>query len=108
MMDIVLEKQTPYIMHMSWTTNKSNKLLFLQQMGLWYTKEECKDGGGVEIAKRLSQNSSDKGLESKCCLAEPFVECHYRDKPSVEQCKNSSAPPIDKKGKAFWSYRCSE
>jgi len=108
MMDIVLEKQMPYVMHMSWTTNKSNKLLFLQQMGLWYTKEECKDGGGAAIAKRLSQRPSKEGLESSCCLAEPKIECHYKDKPSVEQCKDTSAPPIDKNGRAFWSYRCSE
>merc|ERR1712194_684847 len=97
--DIVQGKHVPFLMHMSWTTNKSNKLLFLKQMGLWYTKAECEQGRGVEVASSLSDKG---GLETACCSAEPLVTCHYSDKPSVEQCKVSKAGPIDKGGKSFW------
>eukprot|EP00579_Thalassiosira_antarctica_P006665 CAMPEP_0201880180 /NCGR_PEP_ID=MMETSP0902-20130614/10855_1 /ASSEMBLY_ACC=CAM_ASM_000551 /TAXON_ID=420261 /ORGANISM="Thalassiosira antarctica, Strain CCMP982" /LENGTH=607 /DNA_ID=CAMNT_0048408159 /DNA_START=243 /DNA_END=2066 /DNA_ORIENTATION=+ len=96
--DIVQGKHVPYLMHMSWTTNKKNKLLFFQQMGLWYTKKECENGGGVDVANGLS---GEGGLETACCSAEPLVTCHFKDKPSVEQCKGSGAL-IDRTGKSFW------
>jgi hypothetical protein len=72
----------PYIFHMSWTTNKDNKKKFLEQMGQWYKKEGCNTDG------------------FDCCLAEPNVICHYRDKPSIIPCRESN--PIDKNGKSFW------
>lgn len=97
--DIVQGKHVPFLLHMSWTTNKLNKLLFLKQMGLWYTKEECEKGGGVEVADRLSDKGS---FETACCSAGPLVTCHYSDKPSVEQCKHSKTGPIDRGGKSFW------
>jgi len=100
--DIVQGKHVPYLMHMSWTTNKKNKLLFLQQMGLWYTKTECEAGGGVGVANRLSQMGSDGGMKTTCCSAEPIIKCYFADKPSAEQCKDSSAPTIDKGAKSFW------
>jgi len=102
MKDIVRGKHVPYLLHMSWTTNKKNKLVFLQQMGLWYVNDKCISGGGVEVANGLSHNDSEGDLESACCSAEPVIKCHYRDKPSVEQCKDSSAPTIDKDAKSFW------
>jgi hypothetical protein len=77
----------PYIFHMSWTTNKDNKKLFLQQMGEW----RLKDHHSVD-------NYCQDGLA--CCLAEPNVVCHYRDKPSIIPCKDS--PPIDKGKPSFW------
>ncbi|KAL7528566.1 hypothetical protein ACHAWF_002610 [Thalassiosira exigua] len=94
--DVVQGKHVPYLMHMSWTTNKKNKLLFFQQMGLWYTQNKCEDGGGVAVA------SSGGNFEAACCSAEPLIQCHYSDKPSVVECKDSSAPRIDKKGNSFW------
>ena len=98
MKDIVRGEHIPYLLHMSWTTNKKNKLVFLQQMGLWYTKHECESGGGVEVAKGVSKGQ----LEASCCSADPIIKCNYSDKPSVEQCKDSSAPTIDKDAKHFW------
>ena len=35
-----------------------------------------------------------------CCSAKPFVNCHYKDKPSKIPCKDSE--PIDKNGRSFW------
>lgn len=97
--EIVQGKHVPYLMHMSWTTNKKNKLLFLQQMGLWYTNKVCEAGGGVGVANGLSSKGE---LAASCCSAEPVIICHFSDKPSVEQCKDSSAPTIDRNAKKFW------
>jgi len=100
MRDIVEGRHVPYIFHMSWTTNKKNKLLFLKQMGLWYTNTLCENGGGVGAAKISKEEST---MESSCCSAEPLVSCHYSDKPSVKECKDSpKARSIDAKGKPFW------
>mmetsp|Transcript_39617 Transcript_39617/g.67481 ORF Transcript_39617/g.67481 Transcript_39617/m.67481 type:complete len:192 (-) Transcript_39617:35-610(-) len=97
--DIATGKHVPYLMHMSWTTNKKNKLLFFQQMGLWYTNQQCESGGGVTVANGLSDGED---LESQCCSATPLIKCHFKDKPSSPECKGSSAPNIDKNGKSFW------
>ena len=35
-----------------------------------------------------------------CCSTTPFVNCHYKDKPSKIPCKDSE--PIDKNGRSFW------
>ena len=71
----------PYIFHMSWTKNKDNKKKFYEQMGEWYKKEHCMSG-------------------LDCCLAQPNIICHYRDKPSKIPCRDS--PPIDKGKRSFW------
>lgn len=98
MKDIVTGKHTPYLMHMSWTTNKNNKLLFLKQMGLWYAHPVCESGGGVDEAKKLKNGES---LESACCSAKPLISCHFRDKPSIIPCNDS--PMVDGgKTKPFW------
>eukprot|EP00980_Cylindrotheca_fusiformis_P002498 scaffold586_cov68-Cylindrotheca_fusiformis.AAC.7 len=76
------QDQKPVIFHMSWTTNKKNKKLYYEQMGEWYT---------------TSENNCD-GLD--CCLAEPKVTCHYRDKPSSVYC--GMVDPIDKNKPSFW------
>lgn len=98
MKDIVQGKYHPYVFHMSWTTNKHNKILFLQQMGLWYTDSKCEDGGGANV---LAAKSS---VMNSCCSAKPLISCHYKDKPSVKECKYSDIPSIDagKKGASFW------
>jgi hypothetical protein len=72
----------PYIFHMSWTKNKDYKKKFMGQMGLWYKKEGCNTDG------------------FDCCLAEPNVTCHYRDKPSIISCRESD--PMDNNGRSFW------
>lgn len=74
--------QSPYLFHMSWTKNKDNKKLYFEQMGEWYLREGCTDGGDA------------------CCLSEPNISCHYRDKPSIISC--ASSPPIDAGRPSFW------
>lgn len=81
--DVVPLTPTPYLFHMSWTKNKDNKKLYFEQMGEWYLKDGCSEGG-VEA----------------CCLAQPNVTCHYRDKPSIIDC--SKSPPIDAGRPSFW------
>ena len=76
-----MAKVQPYIFHMSWTKNKDNKKLYFQQMGEWYLKDSCLTGWD-------------------CCLSEPNIVCHYRDKPSMISCKDS--PPIDAGRPSFW------
>jgi len=88
----------PYIFHMSWTMNKDNKLLFLQQLGEWYVKDECVHKKPSELDFVVEDSSSP--FADECCAAEPIIECHYRDKPSKIPCYDS--PPIDKNGKSWW------
>mmetsp|Transcript_31660 Transcript_31660/g.46709 ORF Transcript_31660/g.46709 Transcript_31660/m.46709 type:complete len:570 (-) Transcript_31660:53-1762(-) len=83
----------PYIFHMSWTTNKDNKFLFLQQMGEWYLDDKC-------IQKTVDEIGAASDLQTECCHAEPIVVCHYRDKPSIVPCHDS--PPIDKDKPSWW------
>ncbi|KAK1739799.1 nucleotide-diphospho-sugar transferase [Skeletonema marinoi] len=77
--------------------NKRNKLNFFQQIGQWYVQETC-------IGKHYNDivgGDSTVSLSTHCCLAEPVVICHYRDKPSKIPCNDS--PYLDKKrGKPFW------
>lgn len=90
---LVRDEVTPYIFHMSWTLNKANKFKFFQQMGEWYLRDEC--------TGRAAANIPGGGPSvDNCCLAEPDVKCHYRDKPSKIPCNDS--PAIDKHGRNFW------
>jgi len=97
MHDIIEGKKTPKIFHMSWTENKKNKVLFFQQMGMWYPNEQCvKDG---TVVKGLDIFHTE--YKDKCCRKEAKVVCHFRDKPSAIPCNNS--PALDKNGISFWS-----
>ena len=100
MKDVIAGKKTPYIFHMSWTTNKDNKRRFLQQMGDWYVKDMCIGKTFDEIGSNLGNNNSGGDLSQYCCSAEPLIQCHYRDKPSKIPCKTSD--PIDKGRPSFW------
>lgn len=91
------ESKDLYIFHMSWTENKGNKVKFFQQMGQWYVREICAGKHYNEIVG----GESNVALSDRCCLAEPAMKCHYRDKPSKIPCNNS--PFIDKNGKPFWT-----
>jgi hypothetical protein len=82
----------PIMYHMCWTANKDDKLLYMQQMGEWFLKEEC---GGKSI--REGEKAS-----TDCCAAEPVVTCHFKDKPSVPECKGQSMGDRDKGGRQFW------
>jgi len=84
MKEVIQGTRKPYIFHMSWTRNKENKRKFFEQLGEWYAKDE-NDG-----------NCQGMG----CCLTEPNIQCHYRDKPSKVPCLDS--PSIDGKNVSFW------
>lgn len=81
----------PVIFHMSWTANKKNKKLYFEQMGEWYTRAATETGPPDDC-------STQGGL--KCCLAQPNVTCHYRDKASAIYC--GMMDPIDKGRGSFW------
>jgi hypothetical protein len=93
----------PYIFHMSWTANKDTKMQFLQQMGDWFVRDVC-------IQKPLAVNETNlnasraeksyKAIIQTCCLRDPYIRCHYRDKPSIVPCKES--PAIGLIGDSFW------
>ncbi len=102
MKKIVQEEITPFIFHMSWTNNKDNKIKFFQQMGQWYIQDVCIAQTKSTILEKVQKAESGKvdELLEPCCLAEPHVVCHYRDKPSKIPCTDS--PPIDKGKPSFW------
>jgi len=101
MKDLVLGKtDPPYIFHMSWTKNKDNKRLFLQQMGEWFVREECDDGEAELTNAADASITVPDNLSNSCCAVEPIVKCHFRDKPSVVPCRDS--PSIDKDRPSFW------
>ena len=90
MKEFVDGNKKPYVFHMCWTLNKQDKVAFMKQMGMWYLKDECID----EKADTLGD------VNSACCSAEPIVECFYKDKASIEPCKES--PVKDKGAGSFW------
>jgi len=100
MKDIFSGKSNSYIFHMSWTTNKDNKLKFFQQMGEWYINDPCIGKKPQELITGTNKTITKGMLIPQCCSAEPLITCHYRDKPSKIPCPD--APYIDKKGKSFW------
>ena len=99
MKDLVTEKVSPHIFHMSWTLNKDNKQKFFKQLGEWYLKDECVAKTGSDI---LGDGTTVEhgSLVEPCCSAEPIITCFYKDKPSKIPCNDS--PPIDKNGRPFW------
>ncbi len=104
MKDIVTEKVVPEIFHMSWTKNKDNKVKFFQQMGQWYVNDSCIGSTKASILKSDEEDgeviSSQDVLFEPCCLPEPNIVCHYRDKPSKIPCRDKE--PIDKGRPSFW------
>jgi len=89
----------PHIFHMSWTTNKINKVKYFKQMGEWYMKDQCVQHTQDDILGQGGVHVSGELINS-CCLTEPNIVCFYRDKPSKIPCKDS--PPIDKGKPSFW------
>eukprot|EP00546_Thalassionema_frauenfeldii_P019774 CAMPEP_0178903354 /NCGR_PEP_ID=MMETSP0786-20121207/5111_1 /TAXON_ID=186022 /ORGANISM="Thalassionema frauenfeldii, Strain CCMP 1798" /LENGTH=517 /DNA_ID=CAMNT_0020574717 /DNA_START=125 /DNA_END=1675 /DNA_ORIENTATION=- len=83
MKQLIAGKKQPYVFHMSWTTNKENKRQFFQQLGDWYNS--CRSNTKIDNMPEQSANA--------CCSVEPIIKCHYRDKPSIIPCSESS--PID-------------
>jgi len=104
MKKIMSGDSTAIIFHMSWTSNKDDKLKFFQQMGEWYLNEQCvgKLANEITAGKGGTQGSnSDAVLINHCCSTEPLITCHYQDKPSKIPCPDS--PLIDGKGKSFYT-----
>lgn len=97
---IIKGESNAYILHMSWTENKANKLLFFRQMGEWYVHDKCI---GDDMTSLIADAGAvkDSGLIDQCCSVEPIFSCHYSDKPSKIPCLDS--PKIDQqRGKLFW------
>ncbi|KAL9190370.1 hypothetical protein ACHAXT_007581 [Thalassiosira profunda] len=100
MRNIVDGKSNAFILHMSWTENKTNKLLFFRQMEEWYLKDQC-IGYGEVLTLFDGGVVKDGGLIDKCCSAEAIFSCHFKDKPSKRPCPDS--PRIDPhKQRTFW------
>jgi hypothetical protein len=109
MKDIVTDKVVPEMFHMSWTANKKNKVKYFQQFGEWYVADKCIATTKNDIMGKSEHIDEDgsgdpniikKSLFDQCCLVEPNIVCHYRDKPSKIPCKESD--PIDKGRPSFW------
>lgn len=98
MHDIVSGKSNAYILHMSWTENKDNKVKFFRQLGEWYVQDQCIGHDYVALVE--GDEVTDGSLINQCCSIEPIFSCHYRDKPSKEPCFDS--PCIDKTCRQFW------
>jgi hypothetical protein len=79
MKEMIQGTRKPYVFHMSWTNNKENKQKFFEQLGEWYVGDNDASYAGCS------------GTE--CCLTQPNIKCHYRDKPSKIPCLDS--PRID-------------
>ena len=99
MREIMTEKVVPEIFHINWTNNKVDKLKFYQQMGQWYVNDSC-IGGTRDKILGVGEESNAVKLFEPCCLAEPNIICHYRDKPSKIPCKDSA--PMDAGRPSFW------
>jgi hypothetical protein len=84
MKEMIEGKRKPFIFHMSWTENKENKKKYFEQLGEWYATEDV---------------NACRGLD--CCLTQPNITCHYKDKPSKIPCPNSPHV-VEGKGISFW------
>lgn len=81
----------PRAFHMCWTLNKDDKILYLQQLGLWFLGVDAKD---------LVRDGAGEGT----CLSEATVECWYPDKASDKRCKGQDHKlgTKDKNKPTFW------
>jgi hypothetical protein len=105
MREIIRGQHHPYIFHMCWTNNKADKILFLQQMGMWFVRDQCESVDRIAASASASAAAAAAAgkqvlLLDQCCTVEPRILCHFSDKPSVVNC--SSSPLMDKRGKPFW------
>ncbi len=75
MKDLLAGKTNTYIFHMSWTTNKVNKLKYFQQIGQWYVQDTCPGKTVQEIDTTITTiGDKTKGsLLNKCCIATPVT-----------------------------------
>jgi hypothetical protein len=89
----------PFMFHMSWTTSKTDKLLYFKQMGEWYVEERCIGTKNTT----LTLDSSQVSLVERCCAANPLISCHYRDKPNLIACNETTySSNAGLRGVSFW------
>lgn len=100
MKDILQGKIMPYIFHMSWNNHKIEKRNYLEQMGSFFVAERCVGATASKLSKGKTNGTKSEIFVSTCCVIDPPVTCHYRDKPSKIPCYDS--PPIDKGMPSFW------
>jgi len=75
MKDIMSGNSKAYIFHMSWTTNKKDKLKYFQQLGEWYVNDQCIGKEAHEITGIASGEGGmmkNGTLSTNCCSAEPY------------------------------------
>jgi Nucleotide-diphospho-sugar transferase len=65
MRDIASQTLTPTIYHMNWTNNKTQKVVQMKQMGMWFLNQ--------------------KG-DNMTCASRPEIECSHWNKPSMKIC----------------------
>lgn len=100
MKELLERKLQPYVFHMSWTVNKIEKRHFLEQMGEWHVSDQCASKATSNYNASKDHHRQLALPASSCCMAKPIVTCHYRDKPSIIQCRES--PPLKPDGVSFW------
>ena len=91
-----------YMFHMSWTLSKTDKVLYFEQMGEWYVKDQCIGDNAPVLVNSSKQQGS---LLSSCCAAKPLVSCHFFDKPSLIECnftKMSAKEGDEARVESFW------
>lgn len=101
MKGLISGDQQPYVFHMSWTQNKTDKIRYYQQMGEWFVVETCMESTAEQIRANRSLTEQASGhLISSCCSAEAIFRCHYNDRPSKIPCHDS--PMSSRGGHPFW------
>ena len=92
----------PFMLHMSWTVSKKDKLLYFKQMGEWFVEEKCVGGTANSIIN--STDTRPGYLITPCCSAKPLISCHFPDKPSTIACNESFAKNmiLTRQSKPFW------
>ena len=77
---MIAGEEQPFAFHMNYNENFATKKKFMQQIGHWFLRESCE-------------------MTNDCCVNDPIVVCHYRDKPSKVQCPTS---PMIESNVSFW------
>lgn len=95
-----------FLFHMNWTKNKKEKLNYLKQLGMWFVEDTCYNKPLRDILEshgklsNMTDGYQERPIVQACCSAEPLFSCHYRDKPSIQPCKDS--PPYAHDGRIWW------
>lgn len=61
------------------TPNRSLKLDWMEQLGMWSVKERFIDGSSINL---------------ECCTSELVISCHEKNMPSVCQCRNGKSTRV--------------